>query len=294
MASRGAGHPATLRRDAGPGGPPSDGPPCAPRVVIHARRPCHHDRRVRRRPPRPRGAARRRPAGRVGGRRRRRARSSPTPSTPHPLTALAPDRAPARLTSWADRVALLERGRRPTASSASRRTPNCSRSRPRRSSTTSSRASAPGRSWRATTSDSARARARRRRDARRARRGPEASRRASSPRWTSRSPTRRSSGPRAPSSRWLLERGRVRDAAPRARPAVRAGGRGRARRPARPGPSATPPANLSTDCLPPGDGVYAGLATLPDGAVLPAAIHAGPRATFDAPERTVEAFVMRP
>jgi riboflavin kinase/FMN adenylyltransferase len=53
-----------------------------------------------------------------------------------------------------------------------------------------------------------------------------------------------------------------------------------------------PTANLETECLIPADGVYAGTARLPDGREMPAAIHVGPRATFDNEERTVEAFIL--
>lgn len=55
-----------------------------------------------------------------------------------------------------------------------------------------------------------------------------------------------------------------------------------------------PTANLSTDdgLLIPADGVYAGLATLPDAREYPAAVHVGPRSTFDAPQRTVEAHLI--
>lgn len=53
-----------------------------------------------------------------------------------------------------------------------------------------------------------------------------------------------------------------------------------------------PTANLETECLIPADGVYAGTARLPDGRELPAAIHVGPRATFDNETRTVEAFIL--
>lgn len=53
-----------------------------------------------------------------------------------------------------------------------------------------------------------------------------------------------------------------------------------------------PTANLRTPVLPPADGVYAGVARLPGGLRRPAAVHVGPRATFDAAARSVEAYVL--
>ena len=53
-----------------------------------------------------------------------------------------------------------------------------------------------------------------------------------------------------------------------------------------------PTANVQTRSLLPRDGVYAGVAHLPDGTQRAAAIHVGPRATFDAPVRTLEAHVL--
>lgn len=47
-----------------------------------------------------------------------------------------------------------------------------------------------------------------------------------------------------------------------------------------------PTANVQPDCMLPAHGVYAGSAHAPDGAEYPAAIHVGPRKTFD-DERTV-------
>lgn len=92
-------------------------------------------------------------------------------------------------------------------------------------------------------------------------------------------------------ARWLASRGRVADAARvLGRPfeltgtVVRGDRRGRE--------IGFPTANLDTDCLIPADAVYAGTAILPDQRELPAAIHVGPRATFDNTTRTVEAFIL--
>lgn len=91
--------------------------------------------------------------------------------------------------------------------------------------------------------------------------------------------------------RWLLEQGRVADAqtvlgrAYGVRGVVRQGDqRGRL--------LGYPTANLETTTLLPRDGVYAGDATLPDGSVKAAAIHIGPRATFERMNRTMEVFVL--
>lgn len=91
--------------------------------------------------------------------------------------------------------------------------------------------------------------------------------------------------------RWFLEQGRVGDArsvlgrAYEVRGTVRQGDqRGRL--------LGYPTANLETTTLLPRDGVYAGEATLPDGTVKPAAIHIGPRATFERMNRTMEVFVL--
>ncbi|TVQ81620.1 MAG: bifunctional riboflavin kinase/FMN adenylyltransferase [Phycisphaeraceae bacterium] len=91
--------------------------------------------------------------------------------------------------------------------------------------------------------------------------------------------------------RWLLSHARVRDAARvMGRPyevegvVVRGDQRGRT--------IGFPTANLQTPLMPPADGVYAGIAILPDGRSRPAAIHVGPRATFDAPIRTIEPFIL--
>lgn len=92
-------------------------------------------------------------------------------------------------------------------------------------------------------------------------------------------------------TRWLVERGRVADAARiLARPydltgtVVQGDQRGRQ--------IGFPTANLDTHLLLPADAVYAGLATIPGGRTFPAAIHVGPRATFDDVRRTVEAYIM--
>ncbi|MBL8747471.1 MAG: riboflavin biosynthesis protein RibF [Phycisphaerae bacterium] len=91
--------------------------------------------------------------------------------------------------------------------------------------------------------------------------------------------------------RWLIAQGRVADAARvLGRPCeitgvvVRGDQRGRT--------IGFPTANIDTECLIPADAVYAGAAHLPDGRELPAAIHVGPRATFDNTTRTVEAYIL--
>lgn len=94
-------------------------------------------------------------------------------------------------------------------------------------------------------------------------------------------------------TRWLLAHGRVRDAARvLGRPYEMAGTivsgdrRGRT--------IGYPTANLDSPCLPPGDGVYAGLADLPDGRTVPAAISVGTKPQFTRGEapRTTEAFLL--
>jgi len=92
-------------------------------------------------------------------------------------------------------------------------------------------------------------------------------------------------------TRWLIERGRVADAARiLGRPydltgvVVKGDQRGRQ--------IGFPTANLDTPLLLPADAVYAGVASLPDGRTYPAAIHVGPRATFNDVRRTVEAYIM--
>ncbi|MCA9311610.1 MAG: bifunctional riboflavin kinase/FMN adenylyltransferase [Phycisphaerales bacterium] len=91
--------------------------------------------------------------------------------------------------------------------------------------------------------------------------------------------------------RWLVQHGRVGDAARvLGRPyemtgtVVQGDRRGRQ--------IGFPTANLETPCLLPRDGVYAALATLPDGRVLPVALHVGERATFDDTRRTVEGYIL--
>ncbi|MEM1424275.1 MAG: riboflavin kinase, partial [Planctomycetota bacterium] len=92
--------------------------------------------------------------------------------------------------------------------------------------------------------------------------------------------------------RWLLERGRVEDAARVLGRAyevrgevVRGDRRGRA--------IGFATANVRTTQVLPMDGVYAGRVSV-EGLVdaMPAAVHVGPRGTFDAPERTMEAHVI--
>lgn len=92
-------------------------------------------------------------------------------------------------------------------------------------------------------------------------------------------------------ARWLIGHGRVTDAGRvLGRPytvagtVVRGDQRGR--------DLGFPTANLRVAQAIPGDGVYAGTAVLTDGRRFPAAIHVGPRATFDAMERTVEAYIL--
>lgn len=92
-------------------------------------------------------------------------------------------------------------------------------------------------------------------------------------------------------TRWLLANGRVRDAAiVLGRPyildgvVVRGDRRGRQ--------LGFPTANIHTPTMLPADGVYACRAVLTDGRTLLAAVHVGPRATFDSFERTVEAHLL--
>jgi riboflavin kinase/FMN adenylyltransferase len=93
-------------------------------------------------------------------------------------------------------------------------------------------------------------------------------------------------------ARWLIERGRVRDAAAvfgrayEMTGTVRQGDRrGRT--------IGFPTANLDAPCLAPADGVYAGLAHLPEGRAVPAAISVGTKPTFGEHARTVEAYLLR-
>jgi len=53
-----------------------------------------------------------------------------------------------------------------------------------------------------------------------------------------------------------------------------------------------PTANIRPHELIPADAVYAGRAHLPDGRMMAAAVHVGPRATFNDPRRTVEAYLL--
>jgi riboflavin kinase/FMN adenylyltransferase len=53
-----------------------------------------------------------------------------------------------------------------------------------------------------------------------------------------------------------------------------------------------PTANLRTESLCPGDGVYAGVAVLPDGERKVAAIHVGGRPAVGSAEHRVEAYLM--
>jgi riboflavin kinase/FMN adenylyltransferase len=91
--------------------------------------------------------------------------------------------------------------------------------------------------------------------------------------------------------RWLISHGRVSDAARvLGRPyelegtVVKGDQRGRT--------IGFPTANLSTPCLLPADGVYAGVATLPDGTRLSAAVNVGVRPTFRGKERRLEAHLL--
>lgn len=94
-------------------------------------------------------------------------------------------------------------------------------------------------------------------------------------------------------TRWLIEHGRVRDAAivlgrdyAMAGTVVRGERRGRT--------IGYPTANLDSPCLPPGDGVYAGIAELPDGRTVHAAISVGTKPQFDRGQipRTTETFLL--
>ncbi len=92
-------------------------------------------------------------------------------------------------------------------------------------------------------------------------------------------------------ARWMITHGRVADAdAVLTRPyfitgeVVRGARRGRE--------LGVPTANISTPCLPPGEGVYAGRATLPDGSVFPAAVSVGTNPTFGEHQLSVEAHIL--
>lgn len=91
--------------------------------------------------------------------------------------------------------------------------------------------------------------------------------------------------------RWVLAHGRVRDAAlllgrpyELAGSVVRGDRRGRG--------LGFPTANVVSACASPGDGVYAGIARLPDGRAWGAAINVGERPTFDGPAHRVEAHLL--
>lgn len=92
-------------------------------------------------------------------------------------------------------------------------------------------------------------------------------------------------------TRWLLAHGRVADAgrvlgrpyALRGR-VVQGDRRGRT--------IGFPTANLTFDTMPPGDGVYACIATLDDGREMPCAVNIGERPTFGGVQRRVEAHVI--
>jgi len=92
-------------------------------------------------------------------------------------------------------------------------------------------------------------------------------------------------------ARWLVQRGRVRDAwAVLTRPheltgrVVRGDRRGRN--------LGFPTANLDTPCLPPTDGVYAGVAFLDDGRSFAAAVSVGTKPMFAGNARAVEAYLL--
>jgi riboflavin kinase / FMN adenylyltransferase len=91
--------------------------------------------------------------------------------------------------------------------------------------------------------------------------------------------------------RWLIGQGRVADAARvLGRPyelvgtVVQGDQRGRT--------IGYPTANLSTECMLPADGVYAGWSLLPDGRRVPAAVNVGTRPTFKGETRRLEAYFM--
>ena len=91
--------------------------------------------------------------------------------------------------------------------------------------------------------------------------------------------------------RWLIERGRVRDAARVLGRAyelegVVARGERRGRE------IGFPTINIETDALAPADGIYAGTATLPDGRRIGAAVSVGTKPTFGGTARAVEAHLL--
>ncbi len=92
-------------------------------------------------------------------------------------------------------------------------------------------------------------------------------------------------------ARWLLTNGRVADAAivlgrPYELDAIVERGDRRGRT------IGFPTANLKTDQLLPADGVYAGLATLPSGRTVPAAVNVGKRPTFQNAPPTLESHLL--
>ncbi len=92
-------------------------------------------------------------------------------------------------------------------------------------------------------------------------------------------------------ARWLIEHGRVRDAAAvLGRPYVIDGEVVRGERRGR--VMGFPTANIRAECLVPGDGVYAGVAELGDGRRITAAISVGTKPTFGERERAVEAYLL--
>ncbi len=93
--------------------------------------------------------------------------------------------------------------------------------------------------------------------------------------------------------RWLLRHGRVRDAArvlgrdyELEGEVVPGDRRGRT--------IGFPTANLSTPCMPPAHGIYAGRCRLPDSSEHPCAVSVGTRPTFDGQDRRVEVFILLP
>lgn len=92
-------------------------------------------------------------------------------------------------------------------------------------------------------------------------------------------------------TRWLLSHGRVADATRvLGRPYAL---RGRVEQGDQRGRTiGFPTANLTFDTMPPGDGVYACIATLDDGREMPCAVNIGERPTFGGVQRRVEAHVI--
>lgn len=92
-------------------------------------------------------------------------------------------------------------------------------------------------------------------------------------------------------ARWLIEQGRVGDGgAVLGRPYAIDGVVERGDRVGR--DMGLPTANVVSECLTPGDGVYAGWADVPDGRRLAAAISVGSKPTFGERERAVEALLL--